>query len=120
MTQVTLELPPALAEQARSVAEHSQRPLESVLLDWLDRAANTTPISELTDEDVLALADLELSHNDQERLSNLLDDNQNGLLTAEQRAELDDLMNFYQDSMVRKAHALAVAVARGLRPRGDE
>ncbi len=41
---VLLELPESLARSARAVAQQTQRSVESVLLEWLDRAATELPV----------------------------------------------------------------------------
>jgi len=52
---------------------------------------------------------------DDARLSMLLDHQQAGTLTSEERAELAALMQLYQVGLLRKAQALREAVRRGLR-----
>jgi ribosomal protein S9 len=46
----------------------------------------------------------------------LLATQREGALTADERGQLDTLMEIYRRGMVRKAQALKVAVARGLQP----
>jgi hypothetical protein len=41
--QITLNLPDSLAKQLHEVAAFSQRKLEDVLLDWLDRGRTSSP-----------------------------------------------------------------------------
>jgi hypothetical protein len=41
---VMLEISNALAQRARSVAQQTQRQVEEVLIEWLDRAATELPI----------------------------------------------------------------------------
>lgn len=114
--QVTLDLPNELARNAREVAERTHRRVEDVLLEWLGRAAKEIPVEELPDEQVLVLADTQLSNEQQIELSNLLTHQREGALDDSGRARLDALMSVYRRGMVRKAQALQVAVSRGLRP----
>jgi hypothetical protein len=114
--QVTLELPSELARNAREVAERTHRSVEDVLLEWLGRAATEIPVEELADEQVLAIADIQLSDEQQVELSNLLARQREGTLDDPSHARLDELMSVYRRGMVRKAQALQVAVTRGLRP----
>jgi hypothetical protein len=65
---------------------------------------------------VLALANMQMPEARQEDLSDLLYDQGEGLLTEAGRLRLDELMEIYQDNMVRKAQALQVAVQLGLIP----
>ena len=113
---VTLELPEALAQSARSVAHQTQRSVEAVLLEWLDRAATELPVESLPDDQVLALRDLQLSAEQQAALSDLLARQREGVLTGAERTQLDHLLALYRRGLVRKAQALKVAVERGLQP----
>jgi len=113
---VILELPHELAESARDIAERTNRRIEDVLLEWLDRAVADVPISLLPDDKVLALCDLRMSDEQQEELSDLLGRQREGTLDSTGRTRLDTLMALYRGGMVRKAEALKVAVERGLRP----
>jgi len=53
---------------------------------------------------------------EQDELGDLLYEQCEGLLTEAGRLRLDELMEIYQDNMVRKAQALQVAVQLGLIP----
>ncbi len=113
---VTLELPEPVVESARAIATQSNRRVEDVLVDWLDRAAADLPVDQLTDAHVLALRDTEMKGPDQAELSALLNSQREGMLPPSDRQRLDALMAMYRRGLVRKAHALKVAVERGLQP----
>ena len=113
---ITPELPDSVVRQARAVAAQTQRPVEAVLVEWIDRSAAEIPIELLSDNEVLALRDQTLSSAEQATLSALLAQQREGELGASQRAQLDGLMLTYHLGMVRKAQALKVAVERGLQP----
>ena len=113
---VTLALPDSLASSARSVAAQTNRRLEDVLLEWLDRAATELPVESLPDDQVLALRDLHLSAESQQALSDLLAQQREGTLDQSGHSRLGLLMAAYRRDMVRKAQALKVAVDRGLQP----
>ena len=113
---VTLELPEPLARSARAVARQTQRSVESVLLEWLDRAATELPVELLPDDQVLALRDLQLGAEEQAALSELLARQREGILSGVERTQLDNLLALYRHGMARKAQALKVAVDRGLQP----
>lgn len=91
-----------------------------MLTEWLERTIVTLPIEQLSDEQVLALRDLQLPTDQQNELSDLLDQQREGLLSDRARAQLDTLLDLYQQGMVQKARALAVAVERGLQPPPDQ
>ena len=114
---ITLELPDTLAQRARAEAQQTNRPLETVLLDWLSRVeAAELPVESLPDEQVLALSSAQMEPQQNEELSDLLVGNREGRLDEAARRRLDDLMQLYRAGLVRKAQALKVAVERGLRP----
>ncbi|NTU84753.1 MAG: hypothetical protein HGA45_36215 [Chloroflexales bacterium] len=45
---VTLELPDSLVRSARTIAERSNRRVEDVLVEWLDRSAREVPVELLS------------------------------------------------------------------------
>mgnify|MGYP005846846699 CR=1 FL=1 len=113
---VTLEVSEDAIRQAREVAARTQRRLEEVLVEWIDRYLAELPVDALSDEEVLALASRQMAPHEQAELHDLLADNREGPLPEERRARLDELMRIYRQGMVRKAEALKVAVERGLIP----
>ncbi|MBX3059292.1 MAG: hypothetical protein KF770_22715 [Anaerolineae bacterium] len=115
MTQtVTLQLPNRVASTARSLAQQTKRPIEDILVEWLDHAVADLPISSLNDEQVLALTKLQLDQQQQKQLSELLAKNREGTLAPPEMQQLNELMQVYRHGLVRKAEALKVAVERGL------
>jgi hypothetical protein len=113
----TVELPLALAERARAVAAQTHRPVEEVLVEWIDRAAAESPVESLPDEEVLALCEAQLEEGLQQQLSDLLERRREGALQPPEDGRLEELMRAYRRSLVRKAQALNAAVTRGLKPR---
>lgn len=113
---VTLNLPEVVATRARAIASQTHRRIEDVLIEWLDREAIEPPVETLSDAEVLALADMQLTTAQQSELDDLLFDQREGQLAEQSRQRLDELMDIYRRGMVRKAQALRVAVRRGLRP----
>jgi Uma2 family endonuclease len=59
--RLRLELPDTLVRSARAVATQTNRRLEEVLLEWLDRAAAEIPVDQLPDDQVLTLRDLQMA-----------------------------------------------------------
>jgi hypothetical protein len=113
---VTLELPEPLVRSARAVAARTRRPVEEVLVEWLDRAAEDLPVELLPDEQVLALRDMQMAELQQEELSRLLAEQREHRFDPRRRKRLEELLETYRQGMVRKAQALKVAVERGLQP----
>jgi hypothetical protein len=113
---ITLEIPESLARKVQDFARLTDRSVEAVVLEWLDHASTDLAVESLSDPQVSALCDSEMSSEQQLRLSELLEHNRESTLTQLQREELDQLMQIYRLGLVRKAQALKVAVDRGLRP----
>ena len=114
MGAVTIEVSNQVAAQAASVAARSRRRPEEVLADWLERAVAELPVEALSDDEVLVLADLHLSDEQQTLLSDLLQRNREDTLTAAERRQLDELMRIYERGLLRKSQALREAVNRSL------
>lgn len=113
---VTLELPEALAQQAKQIAALTHRRLEEILVEWIDYAISELSIESLPDNQILALCDLQMEAEQQELFSSLLAQNQEGELKEAGVNQLDTLMQVYRRGLIYKARALKVAVERGLRP----
>lgn len=122
-TQVTLTLPDGLFERAQNWAARMGQPLDCVLTQAIESSlaplgsggADTRPVAQWTEEEVLAAADLQMTPTDDQRMSQLLGDQQARRLNAAEQTELSALMTTYQDGLLRKAQAVAEAVRRGLR-----
>jgi len=121
-TQITINLPDEVYQQAERFARLANRDIASVLADTIQlsipaispEAAALEPISTLSDEQVIALTQLQMEPEQDARLSDLLDRQQSGILTETERKELQTLMQIYQEGLLRKATALSEAVKRGL------
>ena len=121
-TQITLTLPDEVYQRVERFARLANRDLASILADTIQlsippvspEAAALEPVSVLSDEQVMALTQLEMEPDQDARLSELLDRQQAGILTEKERPELQALMQIYQEGLLRKATALSEAVKRGL------
>lgn len=113
--QVTLALPDAIAQQAKDIATLTQQKLEDVLLQFVEDAIANFPIESLSDEQILALCDLQMTVRQQEEFSDLLAKNKEGALSHLEKQKLAELMQCYRQGTLKKAKALKVAVERGLR-----
>jgi hypothetical protein len=115
MPQVVISVRDEILRTAAHAAEESQRRVEEVLADWLERAITEMPVETFSDEEILALTEQQLKSEDQDALSDLLVRSREGQLDAEGQDRLDALMGGYERGLLRKAQALRVAVQRGLR-----
>jgi hypothetical protein len=121
--EVTLHLPEHLVEHAKRFGEATQRDVRQVLADTLEMMWPTigtgpeleAPVSTLTDEDVLALADAKMDPAQNDRLAELQTRGKVDGLTEAERIELLSLLHLYQVGQWRKSEGLAEAVRRGLR-----
>ena len=123
-TQVTVTLPDDTYRRAEYLARLTGRDIADVLAETIDLSlqplgvqhAADQPVAELSDADLLAIADSEMDPAQAERFRELLERQLAGHLTQEDRAALLALMQVYQEGLLRKAQALHEAVRRGLRP----
>ena len=121
-TQITITLPDEVYQRAERFARLANRDIASVVADTIElsippispEAAALEPVSALSNEQVLALTQLQMEPEQDARLSDLLDRQQSGILTETERIELQTLMQIYQEGLLRKATALSEAVKRGL------
>lgn len=121
-TQITITLPDEVYQRAERFARLANRDIASVLVDTIQLSippiradiVDLEPISDLPDEQVLSLTELQMEPDQDARLSELLDRQQAGLLVEDERLELQALMQIYQEGLLRKATAFSEAVKRGL------
>jgi hypothetical protein len=124
MTEVTLNLPEPLIAHAKKLGLATQRNLDTVLTDtlamlWLtlDEIPGTSepPVSELSDNAVLELADAKMNEAQNQRLGDLQAKGKTAGLTDAERYELLALLQIYQLGQLRKSEALTEAIHRKLR-----
>ncbi|HEY3136882.1 MAG TPA: hypothetical protein VGL29_12705 [Blastocatellia bacterium] len=112
--QITIQVSDQVVRHAATVASRTQRRIEDVLADWLESVVHELPVEALSDSEVLELAQLRLSDEQQAALSELLERNRENSLDEQDRRHLDELMRVYEHGLLRKSRALRVAVQRGL------
>jgi hypothetical protein len=122
-TQVVVTLPDDVYRRVERLAHLASRDVADVVADTL--ALSLLPVglpaepvrvvTELPDEELLELVDLQMPPAQDQRFSRLLQKQQEGQLSDKERSELISLMQLYQDGLLRKAQALREAVRRGLR-----
>ncbi|MFQ4136915.1 hypothetical protein PGN35_011400 [Nodosilinea sp. PGN35] len=121
-TQVTITLPDEVYQRAQRFAHLANRDVASILTDSIllsipairEETLMLAPIASLEDAEVIALTELQMEPAEDQRLSLLLDRQQEGSLTESDRLDLQTLMQIYQEGLLRKATALGEAVKRGL------
>ena len=125
MAQLTLELPDNLVEYAKYFGRATNRDTAAVLTDaletilpaWEDLRSSDMfqPLSELSDNEVLELADLKMDRDQNERLGKLQSKGKLSGLTPAEQFELLTLIQIYRIGQLRKSEGLAEAVRRGLK-----
>ncbi|MEK7834265.1 MAG: hypothetical protein AAB401_24470 [Acidobacteriota bacterium] len=123
--QVTLSLPDRFVENAKKFGVATHQRVETVLADALEMALPMTddlpgfflqpPISTLSDEEVLRLADSKMDEAQNRRLGDLQAKGKASGLSQDERYELSALLRICQLGQLRKSEALAEVVQRGLR-----
>ena len=113
--QVTIQVSEHVIRQAAQAAAETHRSVEDVLAAWLESVTTERPVEELSNDEVLALAELRLTDEQDASLSELLERNREGALDSDGQRELDEMMRLYERGLLRKSQALRVAVQRGLR-----
>jgi len=122
--QISLTLSDELMRRAEAFAGHSGRPVVDVLTEAIEASLDPVvlppneqrPPAEWPEAQVLDAADSTMRPDQDRRLSELLERQQARSLAGEERADLAALMQVYQSGLLRKAHGIAEAVRRGLRP----
>lgn len=84
------------------------------LSELFQKSFHNNQIEQLSDFNIIALANLQLAESEQETLNELLEKNNEGTLTNLEKKYLDDLMEVYNDALLTKAKAMRIAVERGL------
>jgi hypothetical protein len=112
--QITIEVSEQVWRRASILAEQKSRQLEDVLEEWLEETVAETRIEDLSDEEVLALTESRFDDERQRDFSRLLERNREGILDDSEKRELDQMMQIYENGLLRKSKALRVAVERGL------
>ncbi len=122
-TRVEIILPDEVYRRAERLAQLVSRNVAEVLADTLTlslpslspQTEMVQPVTELSDAEVLTSTELQMTADQDRRLSTLLERQQAGQLSDSEGQELLALMQIYQEGLLRKAQALHEAVRRGLR-----
>jgi hypothetical protein len=122
---ITINLPESLAASVQRLGEATAREISDVLLDTLEIVLPTldnlpemsinSNIPDISDQEVLELANLKMDVVQNQRLGELQAKGKNTGLTAGERYELLILMSLYQMGQLRKSEGLAEAVKRGIK-----
>jgi hypothetical protein len=118
--EVTLNLPDNIYRSFKQLAERTSQPIGEVIAEkiqtdyWAADLEFENNISNLSDAEVLELANLKLSKQQDRRMSQLLENQRENRITTSEKIELEGLMGLYRMGNLRKAQGCLEAVRRGL------
>ncbi len=118
--EITLNLPENTYQNFLNLAEKTSRRISDVILEkiqsdyWADDQEFAQNISNLSDAEILELANLKLAKQQDTRLSRLLENQRESRITTSEKIELEGLMGLYRMGNLRKAQGCLEAVRRGL------
>lgn len=123
--EITLNLPQHLYDRARQLAAEKGLPVEDVIVSQLEHALADLPalppdeqaeldaLAHLSEDALRTIALEQMPEPRQQRLQALMERNNLGSISAEERAELEALVEQGQRLMLRKAQAMALLAERG-------
>lgn len=116
--EITLELPEKIYQDVSSIAKKSKRKVVDLIVDVVEEKYSSDvserPLKDLSNSDVLALANLQMPEKQSERHSELLYKNQAGTITNEENLELDFFQQVYGVALARKTDGIFEAIQRNL------
>ncbi len=117
---VTVEIPENIYQNVAQLAAKTNRQIDEIILDKLEEDFSVEDdgfeqdVSEWSDEDVLALANLKMPEAQSERMSELLDRGQAGQITNVEKSELQMYFEIFNNANFRKSCGIVEAVKRNL------
>ncbi len=112
--EITLRVSDRILQQATLAASQKKHRIEEVLSDWLEGLFQEKFADKMSDKEILALTKIQISLDEQEKLSELLFRNREIGLNKKEQLELDFMIEISERNMLRKSEALRIAVQRGL------
>jgi hypothetical protein len=112
--EITLQLPEQIYRNVSLIAEKSKRKVVDLIIDSVQEKYSVNSLANLTNEEVLALAKLQMPKKQSERHSELLYKNQAGTLKLTEKQELDFFQQVYGAALSRKTDGIIEAVQRNL------
>jgi hypothetical protein len=122
---IILEVPEDISVRARQIAATVAQPVEQLLLDHLKTLAVPLPVlppdtqveldalQHLSDDALWTIARAQMPEDVQTRAHALMDKNSRNIMTDEEHAELEKLIERGDRLMLRKAEAAALLRKRG-------
>jgi hypothetical protein len=117
--EVTVTLADNIYRSFSQLAAKTNRSVDDVIAEkiqtdyWIEDDAGRELV-DLSDAEILELANLKLSRTQDRRMSQLLENQRESRITTGEKIELEGLMGLYHLSNLRKAQGILEAVKRGL------
>jgi hypothetical protein len=118
---ITLTLPDEIFNLAQSLAHSINRDLNDILVEAIAfyispnyQGEKISSLNSLSDEEIIKLTQLQMASEQDQRLSELLNQQQERDLSTFENRELWSLMQIYQINLLKKSQGLNEAVKRGL------
>lgn len=120
---IILTIPENISARAREIAENQSKSAEQVLIDHLKTLPSSLPpdiqgeldaLQHLSDDALRTIAHEQMPDDAQTRANELLDRNSRGLISDDEHAELEKLVERADRLMLRKAEAASLLRQRGL------
>ena len=125
MSDYTLTVPEELYKRVQKIADAANQSLDTVLVDYLRRLADTTVLLDdeeeaelyalryLSDDALWTIAREKLNSSTESLMQDLMNKNTKGNISSEEYAELSQLVERGQRLMLRKSEAAALLTQRG-------
>ncbi len=116
--EITLNLPEKTYQDIAMVAKKSKRKVIELIVDVVEekysKQSLERPLANLSNEEVLALANLQMPEKQSKRHSELLYKNQAGTIKPQEKQELEFFQQVYGVTLARKTDGIYEAVQRNL------
>jgi hypothetical protein len=118
--EVTVDLSDRIYQSFKQLAEKTNRRIDEVIAEKIqteysiENTDNEEALAHLSDQEVLELANLKLSAQQDKRISRLLEIQRESRITTNEKVELEGLMELYRMGTLRKAQGCLEAIKRGL------
>jgi metal-responsive CopG/Arc/MetJ family transcriptional regulator len=118
--EISVKLPNSLYQNVSHLAQAKKKSVSEFVKNAVRKAVIEEsqplerPLLHCSDAEVLALANMKMSEAENNRLSELFDNQREEVISPLERNELDALMRVYEVGNLRKAQGIVEAVQRGL------
>ncbi len=112
--EITLQLPEQIYQNVSLIAEKSKRKVADLIVDSVQEKYSESSFADLSDAEVLALANLQMPEKQSQRHSDLLFKNQAGTIKPKEKLELEFFQQIYGIALSRKTDGIFEAIQRNL------